>query len=389
MKSNFFKSGCLSKFTQRMSCICTYCGVHSKNAILQATHHKQSCSIYVQRRSTAIGTYTTKEKNETPKSICKSLGIKYARDFVTINYIRFGNQLKTNSKFIVGTELLVPATAHHHLDRIDAAKPCPKTPPTSSKRSRPFTAGDMKVGDACSALWQGVWYDAVVLSRPCPRTFHLWEVQYLVDRTFNQLAFEHIRPRTAEHPSAKRLRSTLSEDTTANYNFNSTTVVAAAAAAAAAAVTGNGHLLVMCDSEQQRLRVISKELHDWAQNTAADASHLACSKEMNQLSDSSSTTPIEMLEAIRSRLAWEQRTMLSGYLRTLIPQDRSCLTLTLERGALTPVVVDPSIGPYLREAFAVPLSALSKKDQSRLKATGQVKSGVILSIPNCLTQQCV
>ena len=267
--------------TPPTSFVCSYCNDENKNMSLRI------CSWI----------YTTIKQAETVKSVAAKLQIQ-PRDLIQIN-TRFQVALKSTTKFLTGTELRIPCTSSPA-----APVSCvrnlisPATVPSyathsATKRKRKDAAAVQmyKIGEEVQSFWNNKWYDAIVLSPPCPRTYFLWEVQYVVDRTFDQCSVDAIRRRTTTTKKTKKKE--------------------------------------MKQSESRELLKVSKSLADWALDPSSTGDDLACTTPelfaMVAAAESAAaaatavaahsagdavllaTVPsLEMYERIRSRLVYEK-----------------------------------------------------------------------------------
>ena len=221
-----------SRQAGRKQFTCNACSSACSTAT-QLTKHLQICQIYQSLRCRVVGQYTTKKRDETPNKICKLLCVQRVRDFIQVN-LQMYPTLNGNSKFLIGTELRVPATASVEMQRkfLDVARKNghnPGTPPTSMRRQKRERQEWWNVGDEVSAEYDGQWYDAIILSQPCSRTFHLWEVKYLVDHTFNQCTLDEIRPRGKKQKSSASSSSSSTSSTSTSSSSSSTSTTASPA----------------------------------------------------------------------------------------------------------------------------------------------------------------
>ena len=99
----------------------------------------------------------------------KLLCVQRVRDFIQVNFHQYPT-LNGNSKFLIGTELRVPATASVEMQRkfLDVARKNghnPGTPPTSQRRQKRERQEWWNVGDEVDACWgqNRVWYAGTIL----------------------------------------------------------------------------------------------------------------------------------------------------------------------------------------------------------------------------------
>jgi len=331
----------LKKIFKQLGGDCIYCEQTFRNPAALRKHYG-SCPIYLQRKCIAIpGKYITTRKNEKCLDIANKLGIIFVADLININKLRYPG-LTQKSSLLIGTILLIPATAFN----LELIQTRPMTPTTSQLRpltpptakatmSRALEHTLFSVGDLIEAKYEEVWYLGKILARPCPRTFFLWEVVYEIDSTFNQVELSDIRPRT-----------------TANFKESSFNNVATYETEDYCSKTMN-------DNDREQLVNISKSLQDF---TTSSLTVLNCSQALDRLIENveTDTPPLDLLEAVRSRLEFEKLNMLNNYLKQEVQEeDHHPANVIFQQKddtsglAYTPVVVDPGMYEYLNKAFGV------------------------------------
>ena len=348
----------------------------------QLTKHLQICQIYQSLRCRVVGQYTTKKRDETPNKICKLLCVQRVRDFIQVN-LQMYPTLNGNSKFLIGTELRVPATASVEMQRkfLDVARKNghnPGTPPTSMRRQKRERQEWWNVGDEVSAEYDGQWYDAIILSQPCSRTFHLWEVKYLVDHTFNQCTLDEIRPRGKKQKSSASSSSSSTSSTSTSSSSSSTSTTASPASSSG---FSHSHSSTGGDEDETLLlaTTVSKCLQKWASDPCSLGSELSCVDDMRIICEStqSGKMPIIVCETMRSRLLYERNELLRKYLKDLTENDGD----EISRGRVTRVAVDSDVAPYLTDAFGVDESTFSDAERKWTFCGCLKKNDRVLSVP--------
>ena len=374
----------MNRARSRNQFTCNACSSACSTAA-QLTKHLQICQIYQSLRCRVVGQYTTKKRDETPTSISKLLCVQRVRDFIQVNFHQYPT-LNGNSKFLIGTELRVPATASVEMQRkfLDVARKNghnPGTPPTSQRRQKRERQEWWNVGDEVSAEYDGQWYDAVILSQPCSRTFHLWEVKYLVDHTFNQCTVDEIRPRGKKQKSSSS--SSSSSSTTSSSSSSTSTTSSSSTTSSPASSSGSSHNYSSTGSDEDETLLlattVSECLQKWASDPCSLGSELSCVDDMKIICEStqSGKMPIIVCETMRSRLLYERNELLRKYLQDLTENNGD----EMSRGRVTRVAVDSDVAPYLTDAFGVDESTFSDNERKWTFCGCLKKNDRVLSVP--------
>ena len=303
-----------------MSFACSFCNSNFTN-ITGLRRHSEVCASYKKLRLLPVGIYTTCVDNEKVSGIALTLKIKNPQDLVYHNKSRFPS-LKSTTRFLKGTDIVVPATA------------CMSDPYVNNRVTKQATTAP----------------SSKVTKRKRENNASKVTITSAIKSKGNKSGLSMI-------PTKKKRKS--SKKTSTGMN-----------------IRDKRRLIRMSKSlydwvrEDKDGEIFLKESKNMIEAAAA----------IKENSDNCLTLPpLEMYEKMRARLLYEQKMLLGSYVNNLIQAlKRNCNN----KKGIVRVLVDAEIATYLRDSFACKRKeTILKLESEHMNFKKRDRSDLILSIP--------